>query len=149
MKTVKQYLFKKKVLVSLVVVLMLLAIGSVYLRKGRQEMISEFGKYQGYTEKVYDGYKRASDFLTLSDGTRLAYDLYLPTKKGVPADKPYPVLFKYTPYGRTWTIFDENGNNNLAELMGWKWYEDLAARVRFWLMPKPDGARVDTIFKTG
>jgi hypothetical protein len=42
------------------------------------------------TQKIFDGYKRSSDFLTLSDGTRLAYDVYLPTKKALPADKPYP-----------------------------------------------------------
>ena len=66
-------------------------------KKQDQKKVSQFGKYQGYTEKIYDGYKRASDFLTLSDGTRLAYDVYLPTKKRVPASQPYPVLFLYTP----------------------------------------------------
>jgi hypothetical protein len=53
-----------------------------------QKMVSEFGKYQGYSQKLYDGYKRSSDLLTLSDGTQLAYDLYQPTKKGVPASQP-------------------------------------------------------------
>jgi uncharacterized protein len=72
-------------------------------------MISEFGKYQGYSEAVYDGTQRTSDYLTISDGTQLAYDVIIPTRKGIPADKPLPVLFKYTPYGRTWTIFDKNG----------------------------------------
>jgi uncharacterized protein len=72
-------------------------------------MISEFGKYQGYSAALYDGTQRTSEYLTLSDGTRLAYDLILPTKKGVPANKPLPVLFKYTPYGRAWTIFDKDG----------------------------------------
>jgi len=112
-----------------------------------QKMISEFGKYQGYTEKVYDGYKRASDFLALSDGTRLAYDVYLPTKKGVRASQPLPVLFMYTPYGRSWTLFDEQGKNNLAQLMNLKWYEDLFLRVRSWLAS--DGKRADTFFKAG
>ncbi len=72
-------------------------------------MISEFGKYKGYSELVYDGTQRTSEYLTLSDGTRLAYDLIIPTKKGIPADQPLPALFKYTPYGRAWTIFDKNG----------------------------------------
>src|SRR5512135_3709183 len=48
---------------------------------GGEEKISEFGRYQGYSEATYDGTSRTSDFLTLSDGTRLAYDLFLPTKK--------------------------------------------------------------------
>jgi uncharacterized protein len=145
MKRVKQYLFKKKVLIPIAALLTVFVLGSLSLRTNKEEKISEFGKYQGHTEKLYDGYKRASDFLMLSDGTRLAYDVYLPTKKGIPADKPYPVLFKYTPYGRTWTIFDEQGNNNLAQLAEMKWYENLVARVLTWLVP--DKNRVDAMFK--
>jgi uncharacterized protein len=79
-------------------------------KKGHAAMISEFGKYEGYSEALYDGTQRSSDYLTLSDGTRLAYDLIVPTKKGAPAGKPLPMLFKYTPYGRAWTIFDRDGN---------------------------------------
>ena len=75
--------------------------------------VSQFGRYQGHSEAVYDGYQRSSQYLVLGDGTRLAYDLYLPTKGGVPADQPLPTLFKYTPYLRTFTIFDENGSNYL------------------------------------
>ncbi len=116
-------------------------------KKGDPKVMSEFGKYQGYTEKIYDGYQRTSDFLTLSDGTRLAYDLYRPTKKGVPASKPYPVLFNYTPYGRLWTLIDEQGNNNVARLAEMPWYEDLIIRVRSWLVPKPDGRRMPAFFK--
>ncbi|HVN52901.1 MAG TPA: CocE/NonD family hydrolase [Anaerolineaceae bacterium] len=96
-------------------------------------MISQFGKYQGYSAKVYDGYRRTSDYLTLSDGARLAYDLYLPTKKGVPAGEPLPVLFKYTPYDRAWTVFDPDGNNNLARLVDLPWYYNplLKLKARF------------------
>jgi putative CocE/NonD family hydrolase len=94
-------------------------------------MISEFGKYQGYTEAVYDGSQRTSDYLTLSDGTRLAYDLIIPTKKGVPANKPLPALFKYTPYGRAWTIFDENGKLLIGDFVDWP--TGALLRIRFWL----------------
>ena len=72
--------------------------------------ISQFGQYQGYSEAIYDGYQRSSHYLTLEDGTRLAYDLYLPTQDDAPADEPLPALFKYTPYLRTFTIFDEDGD---------------------------------------
>ena len=51
----------------------------VYTRPAKQPVASEFGKYQGYTEDAYDGAKRVSDYLTLSDGT-LMY--------AVPADTP-------------------------------------------------------------
>jgi predicted acyl esterase len=76
----------------------------------------------GCSEAVYDGNERRSEYLTLSNGMRLAYDLYLPTKKGIPADKPLPALFKYTPYTRAFTIFDKDGQNIIADLfnLGWK-----------------------------
>ena len=95
-------------------------------------MISVFGKYQGYSNAIYDGSKRASDYLTLSDGTRLAYDLIIPTRKGVPADKPLPTLFKYTPYGRTWTIFDKNGKFQLGDFVDFP--TQIMARIRLLIM---------------
>jgi predicted acyl esterase len=60
--------------------------------------ISRFGEYQGYSEATYDSHVRRSDYLTLSDGTKLAYDVLLPTRKGVLTDDPLPVLFMYTTY---------------------------------------------------
>lgn len=101
--------------------------------KGENQMTSIFGKYQGYSEPVYDGTQRASDYLKLSDGTRLAYDVIIPTKKGVPAGKPLPVLFKYTPYGRTWTIFDKNGKFLLSEITQLDFPTVAMLRVRYWL----------------
>jgi putative CocE/NonD family hydrolase len=97
-------------------------------------MISEFGKYQGYSEAVYDGAQRTSDYLMLSDGTRLAYDLIIPTQKGVPADKPLPVLFKYTPYGRAWTIFDKKGKFLIGNFANLDWPSKAMLRVRYMLM---------------
>jgi putative CocE/NonD family hydrolase len=108
--------------------------------------ISEFGRYQGYADGTYDGVQRLSDYLTLANGTRLAYDIYLPTRKGVPAAEPLPALFKYTPYGRTWTIFDENGDNNFARLIPLRWYEDLFLRIRARLAP--NGNRADQLWRT-
>jgi len=115
-----------------------------YKKQARQAKVSEFGKYQGYSKEIYDGNKRISDYLTLSDRTRLAYDLILPTKNGVPADKPLPVLFKYTPYGRAWTIYDKKGKNNLAELVALPWYYEPMLRIRSWLK----GNVMDALFRT-
>jgi putative CocE/NonD family hydrolase len=61
---------------------------------------SRFGVYRGHTQAAWDGYVRRSDYLRLADGTRLAYDLLLPTRGGVPAAEPLPVLFTLTPYAR-------------------------------------------------
>ncbi|HLO29604.1 MAG TPA: CocE/NonD family hydrolase [Anaerolineales bacterium] len=144
MKTMKQYVFKKKVLISITLVLILLFLGSLSLRTGRQEMLSEFGIYQGYTEEIYDSTQRTSDYLTLSDGTRLAYDLIIPTKKGIPADTPLPVLLSYTPYGRTWTIFDEHGKFLVGGFVDTR--SKIMAHIRYWISGD-EGRIMDPIFK--
>jgi putative CocE/NonD family hydrolase len=111
-----------------------------------KQKVSEFGKYQGYSEAIFDGNKRISDYLTLSNGTRLAYDLILPTQKGVPASKALPVLFKYTPYLRTFTIFDQAGNNIIADLFHLGWKEKAYLRVRYWFGER--GNLMDPVFRT-
>ncbi|KPK90368.1 MAG: hypothetical protein AMJ94_09560 [Deltaproteobacteria bacterium SM23_61] len=111
-----------------------------------KQKVSEFGKYQGYSKALYDGNKRISDYLTLANGTRLAYDLILPTKNGVLANKPLPVLFKYTPYLRTFTIFDKDGNNVIADLFKLGWKEKAFLRVRYWFGER--GNLMDPLFRT-
>ncbi|HVN55737.1 MAG TPA: CocE/NonD family hydrolase, partial [Anaerolineaceae bacterium] len=117
------------IVAAVLLLIVLIAIGQ---RKASNIMISAFGKYQGYSAPIYDGSKRTSDYLTLSDGTRLAYDLIIPTKKGFPADKPLPVLFKYTPYGRAWTIIDKNGKIAASDFMDFP--SQVMVRIRYWIM---------------
>jgi putative CocE/NonD family hydrolase len=136
----------KVAVASLVVVVVAVTLFFLHKRQAGSEKVSRFGKYQGYLEAVYDGNQRRSDYLTLSNGTRLAYDLILPTKKGVPADKPLPVLFKYTPYLRTFTIFDEAGNNIIADLFKLGWKEKAYLRVRYWFDKR--GNLMDAVFRT-
>jgi len=112
----------------LLAAVLLIAVYFVYPRQSSQEIISEFGAYNGFTDVEYDNYKRTSKYLSLSDGTKLAYDLFLPTKNGVPANEPLPTLFKYTPYNRAWIIF-ENGEFNLDGL-GYPWYGEYLMRIR-------------------
>jgi hypothetical protein len=125
-----------------------LAIAIFLLQKSqaRQMKVSEFGKYQGYSEPIYDGSKRFSEYLTLSNGTRLAYDLILPTKAGIPAGGPFPVLFKYTPYLRTFTIFDKDGKNIISDLFDLGWKERALLRVRYWFSDQ--GHLMDPLFRT-
>jgi putative CocE/NonD family hydrolase len=108
--------------------------------------ISRFGQYQGYSEAIYDSYERRSHYLTLDDGSRLAYDLLLPTKDGVPADGPLPVLFKFTPYLRAFTIFDEDGNFLLGELYELEWYKKAMLRIRHKISDQ--GHLMDAVFHT-
>lgn len=72
--------------------------------------------------------------------------MFLPTKGGILADKLLPALFKYTPYDRAWTVFDENGKNNLAEL-GMPWYYDPMLRFRAWIVPNGQGKIMDALFR--
>ncbi len=109
-----------------------------------QEKVSEFGRYQGYSDAVYDGTQRTSDYLTLSDGTRLAYDLLIPTRKGVVADKPLPALFKYTPYGRAWTVFDKQGNLLIGDFVDWP--TQMMLRIRC-LLVGDKGRILDPLFR--
>jgi len=133
-----------KVLLALVPVI----VGVVYFgdKSSNDEKISELGRYQGFSEKSYDGHIRRSEYLTLADGTRLAYDLILPTRDGVPASEPLPVLFKYTPYLRTFTVFDENGVNIMADAYGLTFKEKVMLRVRYWVYER--GHLMDPLFRT-
>lgn len=130
--------------VVLVAVLALAYFG--YVNQNRQVVESEFGRYHGYSRESYDGYKRLSEYMALRDGTRLAYDLILPTKNGIPADKPLPALFKYTPYGRAWTLYDQNGKNNIADLEALAWYEEMFMWLRSRLVP--NGNILDPMWRT-
>jgi uncharacterized protein len=130
----------------LVVAVTVLTIFLISKRQAARQKVSRFGEYQGYSEAFYDGNERRSEYLKLANGTRLAYDLILPTKSGVPASKPLPVLFKYTPYLRTFTIFDQTGNNIITDLFNLGWKERAYLRVRYWLDKR--GALMDPVFRT-
>ncbi|NWF91356.1 MAG: CocE/NonD family hydrolase [Syntrophaceae bacterium] len=134
-----------RMIYPIIAILFVIVLYSLYRKNTGEEKVSEFGKYSGYSEAVYDGNQRISDYLTLSNGTRLAYDLIVPTQKGVPANKPLPVLFKYTPYLRTFTIFDRAGNNIIADLFNLGWKERAFLRVRYWFNKR--GNLMDPVFR--
>lgn len=129
--------------VFLVVAAVTVALFFFYNRRSGPKKVSRFGEYRGYSEAIYDGYVRHSDYLMLSDGTKLAYDVLLPTKDGVPADEPLPALFKFTPYLRTMTMVDNDGKILIAELFELKWYEK--ALLRLWAKLKKDGHLRDPV----
>jgi hypothetical protein len=62
--------------------------------------VSSPGQYQGYGEALYDGNERSSLYVPVRDGTRLAVDVFRPTKDGQLASERLPVLFMHTPYNR-------------------------------------------------
>jgi putative CocE/NonD family hydrolase len=73
--------------------------------------ISSPGEYAGYSDAIYaDEYEITSQYVRVSDGTRLAMDIYRPKDKttGEVIDTPLPVLWMHTPYNRRYS------NNNGA-----------------------------------
>jgi len=58
------------------------------------------GRYEGYAPIVYDGHSMTSQYVSVRDGTRLAIDVFRPTKSGAVATEKLPVLWMHTPYNR-------------------------------------------------
>ena len=65
-----------------------------------QQKASRPGVYEGYATAAYDGSQRSSFYVTARDGTRLAVDLFRPTRGGVVASEKLPVVWMHTPYNR-------------------------------------------------
>ncbi len=68
--------------------------------------VSRPGEYAGYSEAIYDdGYEITSQYVSVSDGTRLAVDIYRPKDKttGKVVATPLPVLWMHTPYNRRYS----------------------------------------------
>ena len=62
--------------------------------------ISEFGRYEGYSEPRFDGWVTESRYLEMRDGVRLAIDVTRPAVNGVPTDEPLPVIWTHSRYHR-------------------------------------------------
>ena len=78
------------------------------------DRVSRPGQYAGYGDAVYaDEYEISSQYVPVSDGTKLAVDLYRPKDKatGKVIGAPLPVLWMHTPYNRR---YDNNNRSTLA-----------------------------------
>jgi len=62
--------------------------------------VSKPGEYSGWSSMPYDGHQRSSFYVAMRDGTKLAVDLYRPTKGGVVASEKLPVVWMHSPYNR-------------------------------------------------
>ena len=69
--------------------------------------VSKPGEYTGYSDAIYDDrYELTSRYIQMSDGTKLAMDLYRPKDKatGKVIDAKLPVLWMHTPYNRRYAM---------------------------------------------
>lgn len=83
---------------------------------GAPVRISEPGRYEGYTEAVYDGWNRSSVYVPMRDGVRLAADIVRPTLAGELHDDQLPVLWTHTPYTRA--VIDPEGRVEMGPIEG-------------------------------
>ncbi len=88
-------------------------LGGAAAPTGTETRVSRFGEYRGYSQATYDGWKRTSFYIPARDGTRLAVDLFLPTREGRLAAEPLPVIWTAHRYqravkeeGKVYTILD-------------------------------------------
>ncbi len=72
-----------------------------------EQKASNFGVYKGYAKETYDGWVRRSVYVPVRDGTKIAVDIYRPTKGGMPHTERLPVAFQFKRYQRA--IVQPNG----------------------------------------
>ncbi len=75
---------------------------------------SNYSQYSGYSEEIYDGYEKTSRYLSMQDGTKLAIDIYRPTKDGVLHEERLPVIWTATQYRRAY-VKEDGSYSNLDE----------------------------------
>ncbi len=84
---------------------LIFAAASIFFLRGEQntaaeKKISSPGKYEGYSKPLYDGWVRRSQYVPVRDGTRLAVDIFRPTRNGTPVSESLPLIWTLTPYRR-------------------------------------------------
>jgi predicted acyl esterase len=62
--------------------------------------VSKPGDYRGYSPVRFDGHELSSRYVAVRDGTRLAIDIFRPTRAGAVAEGRFPVVWMHTPYNR-------------------------------------------------
>ena len=80
--------------------------------------VSSFGVYSGYSEASYNGYQRSSQYIQARDGTKLAVDIFRPTKNGQVAQEPLPVIWTHSRYHRA-SVKDDGSLMTVLDQMKW------------------------------
>ena len=83
--------------------------------------VSKPGQYSGYSQAIYDGWARASEYIAVRDGVRLAADIFRPTQKGVIENKKLPAIWAYDRYHRA----DVRNGNLVTQLDEEPWLKTM------------------------
>ena len=62
--------------------------------------ISEFGRYEKFSEPMYEHWIRQSQYVAMRDGVKLAIDIVRPAIDGKAVDKPLPLVWTHDRYHR-------------------------------------------------
>ncbi|OHB73506.1 MAG: hypothetical protein A2Z25_01835 [Planctomycetes bacterium RBG_16_55_9] len=65
-----------------------------------KQRVSEPGRYEGYSQPIYDGWQRSSVYVTVRDGTKIAVDILRPTRGGRLHSDALPVIWEHRRYQR-------------------------------------------------
>lgn len=96
----KTYPPRARALLSGALLSLALLLAVIPARAQESAKLSRPGEYRGYSSPLYDDYLRASQYVTVRDGTRLAVDIYRPAQGGAAVDDPLPVLWTHHRYHR-------------------------------------------------
>jgi predicted acyl esterase len=80
--------------------LLLVAASVLTAASAAEPRVSRPGEYRGYAAADYDGHELTSLYVPMRDGTRLAVDVFRPTRAGRAADGRFPIVWMHTPYNR-------------------------------------------------
>ena len=77
-------------------------------RPSSSEQISKPGQYQGYSQPLFDGWQRTSQYIPMRDGTRIAIDVLRPTPRATSCTRSaLPVIWEHRRYHRA--VIDPSG----------------------------------------
>jgi putative CocE/NonD family hydrolase len=91
---------KKSILLILLLYIVCMTAKSQNIQNVGREKTSETGNYLDYSSEKYDSYHRESIYIPMSDGTRIALDIYHPSRNGIVEQNPLPLIWMHTRYTR-------------------------------------------------
>ncbi len=95
----------KKIVPSLFILMIALGLTSAATSQSADaQKISRPFEYSGYSFPEYKGFTKLSQYVEMSDGVKLAVDVFLPADvSGASQEQTsFPVIFQYTPYTRSY-----------------------------------------------
>ena len=81
------------------------------------EKVSEFGRYEGYSEALFDEWVTSSLYVEMRDGVQLAVDVTRPAVDGVAVEEPFPVVWTHSRYHRNFSSLMRRPGTSMVDVM--------------------------------